>query len=137
MTLMRQTSDILKKIKYPPFDETGGDDEFYHICVKYLCKHFETHIIFKVGLMINERGGSTAMHKCLNQLQTLATNQMKKYKLSEEEQKEVVQQVKQTVSQVWKTIGSESRPFLTLQRGCGRIGTTLSVPAMAGFRKTT
>ena len=101
MTSIQQATDIMKKIKYPSYEKDGDDEEFYHICLKYLCKNFERHIIFKVGLMIVERGGVNALHKCIKQLATLAKEEVKKSKKTETEKIDVVRLVSKTVSDIW------------------------------------
>lgn len=101
MTSIKQATDIMKKIKYPPYEKGGDDEEFYHICLKYLCKNFKRHIIFKVGLMIIERSGENGMQRCIKQLTTLAKEEVKKSKMTETEKIDVVRLVSKTVSDIW------------------------------------
>ena len=78
---------------------------FIIICLEYLCKVFaKRHMIFKIGLMINERGGKQAMRSCLNNLETLVSKEVKKTKLTEKDQKGAVQHVNKTALEVWKDI---------------------------------
>lgn len=100
-----KADDIVSKIKYPSFPETRDCAEFYHICLKYLCRDFaKRHEIYKIGLMIIEHGGLEAMRSCHNKLETLVSKEMKKTDLTEKEQKEVVQHVNKTVCKIWKDI---------------------------------
>ena len=100
-----KADDIVSKIKYPSFPETRDCAEFYHICLKYLCRDFtKRHEIFKIGLMINERGGLEAMRSCQNRLETLVSKELKKTDLTEKEQKKVVEYVNKTVCRIWKYI---------------------------------
>ena len=105
MTCIKQVDDIMRNIKYPPYEKNGDDDKFYHICLKYICKDFEKRYeIHKLGMMIDDRGGSNALDKCLEQLTTLTSKEVKKSDLTQKEQEEVIRLVKKTVSSIWRTI---------------------------------
>ena len=95
----------MTRIRYPSCSKSGDCDEYYSICLKYICKYFEKrHEIEKIGMLIYERGGSNALQRCLEKLETLTSNEVKKCDLTDKEQKEVVAKVKKTVSSICKTI---------------------------------
>lgn len=106
MISSKQEDDFMKGIKYPSYVKSGDCDEYYNICLKFICKDFEKkHEIEKIGMLIHQRGGSNAMQSCMKKLEALVSNEAKKRDLNE---KEVVSKVMKTVSMLWKPTSKRS-----------------------------